>query len=143
MTIYETVKSDLKSARLARDSKEVISLSTLLGEMDLTSKITNNVKIVSDVEATQVVKKFLKNIDEIVKVAGSNEEIEREKMMLLKYLPHQMSEENIRNALFSFIKTTTSPSLGDMMGYMKKNYSGEYDGKFVSIIAKSILDDMP
>lgn len=141
MTIYEAVKADIRTARLARDQKTLSSLSTLLGELDLDAKVLEGVKSTSEADSVAIVKKFLKNLDEVVKASGSTPEIENEKVLYSKYLPQQLSETEIRSIIIDFKEVRNDPklSLGEIMAHLKNHHSGLYDGKVASQVAKELV----
>ena len=59
-----------------------------------------------------------------------------------KYLPQQMSEQEIRIALENIIKETGASSAKDMgkvMGNAQKQFAGKADNKIVSQIVKELL----
>jgi uncharacterized protein YqeY len=70
-------------------------------------------------------------------------EKEKEEMMVIeKFLPKQLSEPEIRDAVGKIITETgaTSPAdLGKVMGIASKQLSGMADGKTISLIVKELL----
>ncbi len=144
MTIYEKVKSDLKIARLARNSHTVTFLSTLLGEFDLKATMVDGVKTVSDEDAQNVLKKFVKNIDEMFSATNGGtlnvmkaETLKMERFILLGYMPQQMTDEELRQEIrMLVIANNAALPLGEIMKHLKENFAGQYDGKMASQIAK-------
>ncbi len=70
-------------------------------------------------------------------------EKEREEMLLIeRFLPQQLSEAEIRDAVKSIIAETGASSaadLGKVMGVASKQLAGKADGKTVSTIVKELL----
>jgi hypothetical protein len=70
-------------------------------------------------------------------------EKEREEMLLIeRFLPQQLSESEIREAVKSIIAQTGASSaadLGKVMGVASKQMAGKADGKTVSTIVKELL----
>jgi len=70
-------------------------------------------------------------------------EKEREEMLLIeRFLPQQLSESEIREAVKSIIAETGASSaadLGKVMGVASKQLAGKADGKTVSTIVKELL----
>ncbi len=68
---------------------------------------------------------------------------EREEMEVIeKFLPKQMSEDEIREAVKAIIVTTGAAGAGDMgkvMGVASKQMAGKADGKTISAIIKEML----
>ncbi len=70
-------------------------------------------------------------------------EKEREEMAVIeKFLPKQLSEEEIRSSVTAIIKETGASSAADMgkvMGVASKQLAGKADGKTISAIVKELL----
>jgi uncharacterized protein YqeY len=70
-------------------------------------------------------------------------EKEREEMLLIeRFLPQQLSEAEIRDAVKSIIAETGASSasdLGKVMGVASKQLAGKADGKTISTIVKELL----
>ena len=68
---------------------------------------------------------------------------EKEEMDVIeKFLPKQMSEEEIRQAVAAIISTTgasTAADMGKVMGAASKQLAGKADGKTISSIVKEML----
>jgi uncharacterized protein YqeY len=56
-------------------------------------------------------------------------------------LPKQLTEAEITAIITSMLKQTPTATLGTVMSYMKINYTGLYDAKFVSATAKKRLSN--
>jgi hypothetical protein len=70
-------------------------------------------------------------------------EKEKEEMAVIeKFLPKQLSEEEIRQAVSQIIKETGASSaadLGKVMGVASKQLAGKADGKTISSVVKELL----
>lgn len=70
-------------------------------------------------------------------------EKEKEEMAVIeKFLPKQLSEEEIRQAVSQIIKETGAASAADMgkvMGAASKQLAGKADGKTISSVVKELL----
>ena len=68
---------------------------------------------------------------------------EKEEMEVIeKFLPKQMSEQEIKDAIKEIISSTGAASAADMgkvMGVASKQLAGKADGKTISIIVKEML----
>ncbi len=68
---------------------------------------------------------------------------EREEMAVIeKFLPTQLSEDEIKDAITKIINETGATSaadLGKVMGTASKQLAGKADGKTISIIVKQLL----
>ena len=136
MLLIEKIKSNQISARKARDAFTTTVLTTLLGEAEKIGKDAGNRKT-TDEEVVAVVKKFMKNYDEFLKVADeeTKRKIEAEKKILSEYLPAQMSEQQIAE----IISALNLKDLGSIMKHFNSNFKGQFDGKLVSTVAKNMV----
>ena len=67
---------------------------------------------------------------------------EEEIAIIEKYLPQQMTEEEVKAELAIIIKETgasTPSDLGKVMGAATKKFGGKTDGKTISTLAKQML----
>lgn len=82
---------------------------------------------------------------EIFEKQGRNDLAEKEKeeiAVIERFLPKQMSEAEIREALSGIIKETGASSaadLGKVMGIASKQLAGKADGKTISTLVKEML----
>ena len=145
MPLIQTIKSAQIAARKKRDSITASLLTTLIGEAEMVGKNAN--REVTDQEVVATIKKFIKNIDETLKVLDGTgidavkvDVARAEKTILEQFLPKQLSEAEIRALISDFLDVgETRPNMGEVMKHMKSNYDGQYDGKVVSRIAGELL----
>lgn len=69
--------------------------------------------------------------------------IEREEIgVIMKYLPQQLSEEELKAAVGDIIARTGATSMKDMgkvMAEASKEFAGKADGKTISAVVKALL----
>lgn len=128
-------------SRKNKDALKATLLTTLLGEIYKVGKDKgvpeeNGNPMTSDEDATAVVKKFLKGVNdtyEYVKTAGNVEAQDvclAERAILESYLPRQMTKDQIKGAIMSGgLGTLSGANKGQLMKYLKENFAGQYDGK--------------
>lgn len=141
MTLLEQIKKDQITARKAKNVLAGTLLTTLIGEAEMIGK--NAGRSVTDDEVKAVIKKFVKGMDETLGFLGdSNAEatatVNAEKAILKPYLPEQMSEKELADAI-ELIIDDVGLNLGKVMGALKAKYLGKYDGTLASNIAKAII----
>jgi len=141
MTLLEQIKKDQITARKAKNGLAGTLLTTLIGEAEMIGK--NAGRAVTDDEVKAVIKKFVKGMDETLGFLGdSNAEatatVNAEKAILKPYLPEQMSEKELADAI-ELIIDDVGLNLGKVMGALKAKYLGKYDGTLASNIAKAII----
>ena len=99
----------------------------------------------TNAEVVAKVKAFIKNIDETLKSLPEGHtkisELEKEKKLLKKYTPKQMSDEELKSIVeqIGLDQEKSMKSMGKIMGELKAKYEGQYDGKLASDIVKSFL----
>lgn len=147
------LKNDLMVAlKEAMQNKDVLKKETitmlraaiLQVEKDELKELTEG-----EIEAivAKEVKKRKESVEEFKKggredlVDQTNKEIE----ILSKYLPEQLSKEEIEKMVLEAITTTGAQSMRDMgkvMGALREKTQGKADGKLVSDIVKEKLSNM-
>lgn len=128
MTIEKQIKADLKQAMLNKETTKRDVLRVVIGEFNRIGKE------VSDEKAIAIIKKMGKNATDQNKFD--------ELHILASYLPDEMDELELKRVCMNFIMNMNSPTMKDMgkvMGYLKNNYNGLYDGKLASTLVKELL----
>ena len=148
MGLKETLKADLTTAMKARDE---VSSSTI--RMVLTA-ITNEevsgkeARTLTDAEIITVLSREMKKrreAAEAFEAAGRADKSASEKAegeVISKYLPQQMSEDEIKKLIASTIAKVGASSPADMgkvMGAIKGEVAGKADGALVSSLVKAAL----
>ena len=135
--LYETLKQELHTARLVKDSFKVVLLSTLIGELD--SKKSKG--IFNDEVVLNTIKFFIKNNESISNITGSQTEEQKKELQILKaYLPQLLSVEETKNKLnqvISLLKQSNDKlNKGNIMKLMK---SFPIDAKLVNNLIDEVL----
>jgi uncharacterized protein YqeY len=146
--LYETITNDMKEAMKAKDKDSLNTLRLLKSAIDL--YLVNNKlergnasdEIVIDVVSKQVkthkesIVEFQKgNRDDLVKG------LEREISLLSKYLPEQLSEDEVKaevEKVFDKVKPTSMKDMGSIMKELG-GLKGKADMKLVNSIVKEKL----
>ena len=135
---FKQLKKDIIQAMKDQDILKRDLLRTLAGDCSKTTKEP------SDAECIAIIKKFIKNAEEIlitlkdkginVLAAAETKQV-KEIIILESYLPEQLSEQEIRD-IIAVRKDNGDNNLGAIMKFFKTHYEGLYDGKFVSDVVK-------
>jgi len=144
--LIEEIKAKQVSARKCRDSFRIGILTTLLGEAEKIGKDAGNRKTTND-ECIRIIKKFVKNINETLKLTDKNSEVlKKELKVLSEFLPDEMSENDIAAAIAQIIvemnNDDSNPKIviGTVMRVFKAQYpDANYNGKTVSDIIRGQL----
>lgn len=136
--LLNEIKQQQLAARKARDKLKTALLTTLIGEIEAVGKAKN--RQTTEDEAVAVVKKMLKNNAITIEAYGEDapQTVLEEKFILESYLPKQMTEERLREVIEDFVKTAKGANIGQVMQYLKHGYSGKYDAKIASKIAREV-----
>ena len=148
--LYETISNDMKEAMKAHDKDSLNTIRLLKSAIDLylvNNKMERNTcsdEIVIDVVSKQV-KTHKESIEEFKKgnrqdlVDGLLKEIE----LLSKYLPEQLSEEEVRKEIdkaFDKIKPTSMKDMGALMKELTPILKGKADMSKVNAIIREKLN---
>jgi len=149
MTLKEQILKDFMIAFKAKDMVTKNTLSMVKSEIS-NAEIDLGVreKGISDDEAIKVVKKAVKQRKDSIKQfeeGGNTEMAENEKAeleVLEKYLPEQMSAEDVEVKVKEIIEkvgATEAGDLGKVMGAVMAELGAEADGNVVREIASKLL----
>ncbi len=148
MELYDIISNDIKEAMKAKDK---VALDTLrnIKKVLLEAKTAPGANdTVSDEAAMKIIQKLVKQGRESAELYNSQNraDLAQEELaqvaVMEKYLPKQMSEEEIQDAVKAIIEelgATTPQELGKVMGVATKRLAGKADGRIISAAAKALL----
>jgi uncharacterized protein YqeY len=134
MTLLAEIKLDQTQARKARDASRVAILTTLLAEA-ATPGLNDGKRESTNDEVIAVLKKFVKNLNEVISAAGDSPERSAEKSIYESYLPSQIGNEELGAMIDVIIESSDGINMGLIMKELKAS-GANYDGKAASQIAK-------
>ena len=146
MSLIARIESDLKAARLARDTDLRDALSLLLSSLKGAEKELQ--RPLSDEEELQVLQRERKRrveAAEAFRAAGREEQADDEEFeleVLEDYMPEQLSEEEIEEIIDDVISEVGATSIRDMgrvMAGVMHQVSGRADGSTVNQLVKEKL----
>lgn len=129
--LIEQISKDFMAAYKAKEMEKKDFLGVLKTEVTKESKTPEDTYVVAKI------KSMIKN------AAATNSLSESELEILNQYLPAQMSESDLRSEIELIINTNSYDGMKDMgkvMGQLKTNYDGQYDGAIASKIIKEMLN---
>ncbi|MBL7848047.1 MAG: GatB/YqeY domain-containing protein [Cyclobacteriaceae bacterium] len=148
MSLKTTIDNDIKKAMLAKNKEELEALRSIKSLILLaeTEKGTA-AEISSEMESKLLMKaaKQRKESAEIFEKEGRKDLAQRENFQLeviSRYLPKQLSEGEITEALKGIISSVGAKGpqdMGKVMGAATKAMAGRADGKMISEIVKKLL----
>ncbi len=148
--LYETISNDMKEAMKAHDKDSLNTIRLLKSAIDLylvNNKMDRNTcsdEVVIDVVSKQV-KTHKESIEEFKK--GNRQDLVdgllKEIKLLSKYLPEQLSEEEVRKEIdkaFDKIKPTSMKDMGALMKELTPILKGKADMSQVNAIIREKLN---
>ena len=141
--LIDKIRADLLTARKNRQTIATNSLTALVGEAVAVGKNAGN-RDSTDEEVIAMVRKFLKNLEETKRnLVAHNKDTsacDEEITVISKYLPQQMSADELRTAVSAIVTEHAGANMGIVMKVLKEKYAGLYDGKIASEIVKQVLN---
>jgi len=134
MTIQEQINVDLKSAMLAKNEYKKSILRVLIGEFNRVGKV------VDDAKAQSIIKKMVENATENGKLSSKGESSLFEIAILNEYLPKQLTTDQLTMHISQLIEDkgyTSVKDMGKIMGDLKNQFGGQYDGRLASDLIKA------
>jgi hypothetical protein len=146
--LAEQIRSDLKTAMKARDKQTVAALRMVLARIQETQVASGHGDDVTDDEVQTLIRREAKRRTEAADAftaAGrdelaANEQAELE--VLQRYLPQQMSDDELTAIVDETIAATGASSPGDfgrVMGAVMKKVTGRADGGRVNALVRERL----
>ena len=149
MTLVERINEDMKAAMKAQD-KESLNVIRMLKSAVQLAKIELKHDL-SDEEVVDVVSKQIKmRKDSIVEFSKASREdlvsqYEQEVNILNKYMPEQLSLEEVENIIdeaFDLVNPTSQKQMGLIMKEVNPKVRGKFDMGEVSKLIKNRLDNL-
>ena len=134
LPLKEIIDNQLKKAMLDKDNRTRDVLRVIKSEI---SREEAGIKTYGDDEIIKLIQKAIKNL-EIIGNDDSKEEI----AILQKYIPKQMSEAEIEEAIKRLVIETGASGIkdiGKLMGAFNSQYKGRANSKTVSEVVKRVL----
>lgn len=148
MSLEQTINADIKTAMLAKDANALTSLRAVKAAILLAKTAEGAKGELSTDDETKIVQKLVKQRKDSLEIFEQQNrtdlaEKERQEIAVIeKYLPAQLSPEELKAALRQIITETGASSPADMgkvMGAASKALSGKAEGKAISTMVKELL----
>ena len=147
MTLEEKIMADLKEAMKKKDQAALRGIRAIKAAI-LLAKTESKGVILDDAKEIKILQKLVKQRQDsfsIYKEQGRDDlaEVEAEEIAVIqKYLPEQLSDEELEKIVEGIIADTGAESMKDMgkvMGIASKKLGGKADGKTIATIVKNKL----
>lgn len=148
MHLQERLAHDLKDAMRARDQVRLLTIRALIAA--LTEKEKEGSGPVTEEQATAVVQRQAKqrrDAAEQFEAAGREDLAQKERdelEIIARYLPAQLSEDDIRREVHEIIArtgATTRKDMGRVMGEAMSRLKGRAEGQRVRAVVEAILEE--
>ena len=147
MSLETKLMTDLKVAMKAKDQAALRSIRAVKAAI-LLLKTDGSGKEVDDAAEIKVLQKLVKQRKDSLEIFEKQEREdlavkEREEIEVIeRYLPAQMSEDEIKTIVQGIIEQTGASSMRDMgkvMGMANQKMAGKADGKTIASVVKTML----
>lgn len=141
MSILQTMRSDLDTARKDKNKLLLDKLKTVYSDAAMVGKTKRNGES-TDEEVLSVVRKFKEGVIEIEKYKGETDESIFEKTLYDTYLPQLLTTEQLTcliQDIISDLPERNPKQMGVVMGKLKSEFLGKYDGATASQLTKELL----
>ncbi|UII34423.1 GatB/YqeY domain-containing protein [Fulvivirga ulvae] len=148
MGLKETIDQEIKKAMLAKKKDELTALRSIKSAILLAeTEKSAGTALAEDAELKLLTKaaKQRKDSADLYLKEGRNDLADKELFeleVINRFLPKQLSEEEIREELKKIIDTVKAAGpqdMGKVMGVATKDLAGKADGKVISGIVKELL----
>lgn len=149
MNLEQQIQEAIKEAMKAKDAVAMNATRAIKGEILLFKTAEGGSKEVSDGDILKMIQKLVKQRKEAAEqyVAAGRKDLAdneiAEAAVMEKYLPAQLSAEEVKAKIQEIIAQTGASSIKDMgkvMGLANKALAGLSDGRTISTIVKQLLN---
>lgn len=142
--LINKIHTDMIASKQTSDNIAKNLLVTLYAESIKVGKDKRN-GASTDEEVIATVKKFITNAGEtarLLRERNQDDSAQQHEIKILSdYLPRQLDRSTLETIIKQYLleNTVSGPkAIGQIMAFLKANYSGQYDGKMASDIVKSL-----
>ena len=152
MSMREKIEIDYKNSLKSKDKNKISTYRLILAgikDLDISNRSGPQKKETDDEDIKKLLKKMIKQRSESIEVYKKNNRIDlleieqNEVMVLMNYLPKQLTEEDTKKICSELISSSGASSIKDMgkvMGELKKNHADTIDFAKAGAILKELLN---
>ena len=149
MSLEQKIMTELKTAMLAKDEAALRSLRAIKAAILLAKTSEGRSGVLNEDDEIKLLQKLVKQRKDSLEIfeKQNREDVavkEREEIAVIeKFLPRQLSADEIKTAVAKIIADTGASSPADMgkvMGAATKQLAGKADGKTISSLVKELLN---
>ncbi|MDN2452315.1 GatB/YqeY domain-containing protein [Lactobacillus sp. UCMA15818] len=147
MSLLDSLNNDLKTAMKAHD-KETLSTVRMLKAAATNEQIKVGRTLTSDEEVSVLSRELKQRKDSVDEFTAADRTdlvpaLEKEIEIVERYLPEQLSEDDVKSIVEETIRqvgATSKADFGKVMGAVMPKLKGQADGKIVNSVVKSLLN---
>ena len=148
MTLEQQIQEDIKAAMKAKDAVAMAAVRAVKNEILLFKTAEGGSKDVTDGDVMKMIQKLIKQRKETAQIYVENGRQEladnelAEANVMERYLPKQLSNEELEARIKEIIAETGATSIKDMgkvKGVATKRLAGVADGRAISAAVKALL----
>ena len=148
MTLEQQIQEDIKAAMKAKEPVALAAARAIKGEILLFKTAEGGSREVTDGDVLKMIQKLVKQRRESAEqfvTAGRQELADNELAevaVMEKYLPKQLSVEEVKarvREIIAQVGATSIKDMGKVMGAANKALAGQSDGRTISTVVKELL----
>ncbi len=148
MSLKDTINKDIKAAMLAKEKEKLTALRAIKSAVMLAETEKGSAEELTEEKELDLLQKLMKQRREAAEMYTSQgrEDLAAEENVqaevIQKYLPEQMSEDEVRAVVQAAVEKSgaSGPSdMGKVMGPLMGQLKGKADGKLISALVKEAL----
>lgn len=148
MSLQEKVMTAMKEAMKSKDANALTSLRAIKSELLLAQTETGSKETLTEEQEIKILQKLVKQRKDSAAIYSEQdrEDLAQPELdqaaVIEKFLPEQLSEEEVGKVVDAIISKTGASSMKDMgkvIGLANQELAGKADGKTVAMIVKQKL----
>jgi uncharacterized protein YqeY len=148
MSLEEKINADIKTAMLAKEKDKLEALRAIKSAVLLAKTAGGVTAEINEAEENKLLQKLVKQRKDAAEIYVSQARQDMADVELFqssvieKYLPQQLSGEEIKIELNKIIietGATSAKEMGKVMGLATQRLAGKADGKIISLLVKTLL----
>lgn len=148
MSLKQQIDTDIKKAMLSKNKEELEALRSIKSLILLAETEKGGAETISSETENKLLMKAAKQRKESADIfeQQNRKDLASKELLQLevinRYLPKQLSEEDIKTALLNVIDEVGAKGpqdMGKVMGVATKKLAGQADGKLISELVKKLL----
>ena len=148
MSLELDINAAIKTAMLAKAEADLRALRAIKAAILIAKTAEGSTTELTEADESKLLQKLAKQRKDSLEIfrQQNREDLakkeEEELVVIEKYLPKQMGEDELKAAIAAIISSTGASSPADMgkvMGVASKQLAGKADGKAISAVVKELL----